>query len=271
MRKALLFFGMLITVMVFAVGCSSDSSGGKSGKANGSSDGEGNTLVEEAETYGWEEVVPKYDDIFVSGELHIDTNNEIQYYIRIENCNFDEYIKYRDLCKSSGYNKEVYQDDTGFTYDSKKYRVSSGYITDTKQAWIAFEHLEKAELEENSATEIVGSSEDLTSNDTTSEEAETKDLSALIPNPNNVFTAEEISFNNYGDLVTGSVKNANQSEFDIYKQKCKDAGFDIVDYDAEDDSGSLYMGYNNDKTYRVRLFFSKKDNSVEITLETEEN
>lgn len=138
MRKALLIMGLAVTV--FAVGCSDNSNNGGSGDSSGKT---GTTLVEEAEVdeYGWEEVVPKYDDIFVSGELNIDTNNEIQYYIRIENCNFDEYIKYRDLCKSSGYNKEVYQDDTGFTYDSKKYRVSSGYITDTKQAWIAFEHL----------------------------------------------------------------------------------------------------------------------------------
>lgn len=140
MRKALLIMGLAVTV--FAVGCSDNSSNnGGSGDSSGKT---GTTLVEEAEVdeYGWEEVVPKYDDIFVSGELNIVTNNEIQYYISIKDCNFDEYIKYRDLCKSSGYNKEVYQDKTGFTYDSKKYRVSGGYITDTKHAWIAFEHLE---------------------------------------------------------------------------------------------------------------------------------
>lgn len=127
-------------------------------------------------------------------------------------------------------------------------------------------------VEEAEVDEVENSTSTISSSDSTvSEEVSTKDLSTMIPNPNDIFTAEEISFNNYGDLVTGSVKNAERSEFDIYKQKCKDAGFDTVDYDSEDDSGSLYMGYNNDKSYKVRLFFSKKDNSVEITLETENN
>ncbi len=127
-------------------------------------------------------------------------------------------------------------------------------------------------VEEAEVDEVENSTSTISSSDNTvSEEVSTKDLSTMIPNPNDIFTAEEISFNNYGDLVTGSVKNAERSEFDTYKQKCKDAGFDTVDYDSEDDSGSLYMGYNNDKSYKVRLFFSKKDNSVEITLETENN
>lgn len=127
-------------------------------------------------------------------------------------------------------------------------------------------------VEEAEVDEVENSTSTISSSDNTvSEEVSTKDLSTMIPNPNDIFTAEEISFNNYGDLVTGSVKNAERSEFDTYKQKCKDAGFDTVDYDSEDDSGSLYIGYNNDKSYKVRLFFSKKDNSVEITLETENN
>lgn len=127
-------------------------------------------------------------------------------------------------------------------------------------------------VEEAEVDEVENSTLSISSSDSTvSEEVSTKDLSTMIPNPNDIFTAEEISFNNYGDLVTGSVKNAERSEFDTYKQKCKDAGFDTVDYDSEDDSGSLYMGYNNDKSYKVRLFFSKKDNSVEITLETANN
>ena len=127
-------------------------------------------------------------------------------------------------------------------------------------------------VEEAEVDEVENSTSTISSSDNTvSEEVSTKDLSTMIPNPNDIFTAEEISFNNYGDLVTGNVKNAERSEFDTYKQKCKDAGFDTVDYDSEDDSGSLYMGYNNDKSYKVRLFFSKKDNSVEITLETENN
>ena len=74
MRKALLIMGLAVTV--FAVGCSDNSSNNNgSGDSSGKT---GTTLVEEAEVdeYGWEEVVPKYDDIFVSGELRESINSK---------------------------------------------------------------------------------------------------------------------------------------------------------------------------------------------------
>ena len=108
MRKALLIMGLAVTV--FAVGCSDNSSNGGSSDSSGKT---GTTLVEEAEVdeYGWEEVVPKYDDIFVSGESGVLTNSEEQYYIYVSGCTKDEFDKYVDLVKSSGYNKETYKQD----------------------------------------------------------------------------------------------------------------------------------------------------------------
>ena len=148
MRKALLIMGL--TVAVFAVGCSDNSSNnGGSGDSSGKT---GTTLVEEAEVdeYGWEEVVPKYDDIFVSGECQVLTNNEMQYYISISGCTEDEFNKYVEFVKSSGYNKEIFkiQNDNGdiaCKYESTKYSVDMGYgyndTYDRYDTWIAFEHL----------------------------------------------------------------------------------------------------------------------------------
>ena len=147
MRKALLIMGLAVTV--FAVGCSDNSSNnGGSGDSSGKT---GTTLVEEAEVdeYGWEEVVPKYDDIFVSGECGILENSEKQYYVYVSGCTKDEFNKYVDLVKSSGYNKETYKqdDENGALYylESAKYHVDLGFYhnDDSNQydAYSVFEHL----------------------------------------------------------------------------------------------------------------------------------
>lgn len=146
MRKALLIMGLAVTV--FAVGCSDNSSNSGSGDSSGKT---GTTLVEEAEVdeYGWEEVVPKYDDIFVSGECDILENSKKQYYIYVSGCTKDEFDKYVDLVKSSGYNKETYKqdDENGALYylESAKYHVDLGFYhnDDSNQydAYLVFKHL----------------------------------------------------------------------------------------------------------------------------------
>ena len=148
MRKALLIMGLAVTM--FAVGCSDNSS--NNGGSCDSSVKTGTTLVEEAEVdeYGWEEVVPKYDDIFGSGESDVLTNSEEQYYIYVSGCTKDEFDKYVDLVKSSGYNKETYKqdDENGALYylESAKYHVDLGFYhnDDSNQydAYLVFEHLE---------------------------------------------------------------------------------------------------------------------------------
>lgn len=147
MRKALLIMGL--AVAVFAVGCSDNSSNnGGSGDSSGKT---GTTLVEEAEVdeFGWEEVVPKYDDIFVSGECSILENSAKQYYIYVSGCTKDEFDKYVDLVKSSGYNKETYKqdDENGALYylESAKYHVDLGFYYNDDytryDAYLVFEHL----------------------------------------------------------------------------------------------------------------------------------
>lgn len=149
MRKALLIMGLAVTM--FAVGCSDNgSNNGGSGDGSGKT---GTTLVEEAEVdeYGWEEVVPKYDDIFVSGECGILENSEKQYYIYVSGCTKDEFNKYVDLVKTSGYNKETYKNEDGenngilYYLESAKYHVDLGFYYNDDyaryDAYLVFKHL----------------------------------------------------------------------------------------------------------------------------------
>lgn len=148
MRKALLIMGLAVTM--FAVGCSDNgSNNGGSGDGSGKT---GTTLVEEAEVdeYGWEEVVPKYDDIFVSGELRESINSKRVYSIVVSDCNKEEFDKYVTLVKESGFNKVIASTDDGVDeshqLEAAKYRVSLSfsYIKNTgkNEASISFTKIE---------------------------------------------------------------------------------------------------------------------------------
>lgn len=92
-------------------------------------------------------------------------------------------------------------------------------------------------------------------------------FSSLIPEPKEVFKNGEISIldGDGGSTYLVRVKNYQEGEYEEYVKRCKDAGFDDVDYETTNNGGKMFGAYDKNKEYSISVMLGNEIESISIT------
>lgn len=86
----------------------------------------------------------------------------------------------------------------------------------------------------------------------------------VVPDPEEVFPDAHVAILRNDEVVYFQLKEYEDGAYDEYKQICKDAGFDDVQYQGGSETTEMYWAYDRDHEYYLELGINEENNIIDI-------